>query len=58
MVTFSPEVPYSEALRVGDEQKRVMDKIMRLPDIEKDWNEQYVMDQLHELATETFGERP
>jgi kynurenine 3-monooxygenase len=58
MVTFSPEVPYAEALRVGDEQKRVMDKIMRLPDIEKDWNEQYVMDQLHELATETFGERP
>jgi kynurenine 3-monooxygenase len=58
MVTFSPEVPYAEALRVGDEQKSVMDKIMRLPDIEKDWDEQYVMDRLHELATETFGERP
>ena len=56
MVTFSPEVPYSEALRVGDEQKRVMDKIMQLPEIESDWNEQYVMDQLFELATETFGE--
>ena len=57
MVTFSPEVPYAEALRVGDEQKRVMDNIMQLPDIEKDWNEQYVMDRLLELATETFGER-
>jgi len=56
MVTFSPEVPYSEALRVGDEQKRVMDKIMQLPEIESDWNEQTVMDQLLELATETFGE--
>jgi kynurenine 3-monooxygenase len=56
MVTFSPEVPYSEALRVGDEQKRVMDKIMALPKIESDWNEQTVMDQLLELATETFGE--
>ena len=57
MVTFSPEVPYSEALRVGDEQKAVMDRIMQLPDIENTWNEQHVMDQLHELATATFGER-
>ncbi len=57
MVTFSPEVPYAEALRVGDEQKRVMDNIMQLPDIEKDWDEQYVMDRLLELAIETFGER-
>jgi kynurenine 3-monooxygenase len=58
MVTFSPEVPYAEALRIGDEQKYVMDKIMQLPGIEKDWDKQYVMDQLHELATETFGARP
>ncbi len=57
MVTFSPEVPYAEALRVGDEQNRVMEKIMGLPDIENDWDEQYVMDQLHALADETFGER-
>ena len=56
LVTFSPEVPYSEALRVGDEQKLVMDKIMQLPGIERDWDEQYVMDQLHELATETLGD--
>lgn len=52
MVTFSPEVPYSEALRVGDEQRRVMDQIMQLPEIERDWDEQFVMDQLHKLATE------
>ena len=58
MVTFSPEVPYSEALRVGDEQKRVMEQIMSMPEIDKDWNEQYVMDRLHELASETFGDRP
>ncbi len=51
MVTFSPEVPYSEALRVGDVQKQIMDQIMQLPDIESDWDEQYVMDQLHKLAT-------
>ena len=58
MVTFSPEVPYSEALRVGDEQKRVMEQIMSIPDIDRDWNEQHVMDRLHELASETFGDRP
>ena len=57
MVTFSPEVPYAEALRVGDQQQAVMERIMQLPGIENDWDEQYVMDQLFELATETFGER-
>ena len=56
MVTFSPEVPYSEALRVGDEQNTIMEKIMAIPDIEKDWDEQYVMDRLHDLAEATFGE--
>jgi kynurenine 3-monooxygenase len=54
MVTFSPEVPYSEALRVGDEQKRVMDQIMQLPEIERDWDEPFVMDQLHKLACDAL----
>ncbi len=57
MVTFSPDVPYSEALRVGDEQNKVMEKIMAIPGIENDWDEQHVMDRLYELATETFGGR-
>ena len=56
MVTFSPEVPYSEALRVGDEQNKVMEKIMALPNIEEDWDEQYVMDQLYTWASESFGD--
>ena len=57
LVTFSPEVPYAEALRLGDEQKAVMDRIMQLPDIETNWDQQDVMDRLYELASETFGER-
>jgi len=57
MVTFSPEVPYSEALRVGDEQNTVMEKIMALPNIENDWDEQRVMDRLFSLASETFGDK-
>jgi kynurenine 3-monooxygenase len=56
MVTFSPDVPYSEALRIGDEQNKVMEKIMGLPNIEDDWNKQQVMDDLLELASETFGD--
>jgi kynurenine 3-monooxygenase len=56
MVTFSPAVPYSEALRVGDAQNEVMEKVMALPGIEDDWNEQYVMDRLFSLASEAFGE--
>ena len=56
MVTFSPEVPYSEALRVGDEQKEVMDKVMALPNIEEDWDKQYVMNHLHSWASESFGD--
>ena len=56
MVTFSPEVPYSEALRMGDEQNMVMEKIMALPNIEDDWDKQYVMDQLLSLVSETLGD--
>jgi len=58
MVTFSPDVPYSEALRVGDQQKQVMDKIMQLPEIELEWDQQHVMDQLLSLASEKFGNNP
>lgn len=55
MVTFSPDVPYSEALRVGDEQNKVMEKIMSRPTIEDDWDKPEVMDQLLDLASATFG---
>ena len=57
MVTFSPDVPYSEALREGDAQNSVMEKIMALPRIEDEWNEPWVMKELYGLATEALGER-
>lgn len=38
MVTFSPEIRYSVALRKGKEQQAIMDEIMALPDIEKKWD--------------------
>lgn len=55
LVTFSPDVPYSEALRIGDAQNAMMETIMALPHIEDDWNQQYVMNQLFGMATEAFG---
>lgn len=57
MVTFSPDVSYSEALRIGDAQNALMEKIMALPKIEDDWDQQYVMNQLFGLASEAFGDR-
>jgi kynurenine 3-monooxygenase len=56
MVTFSPEIPYAEALRVGDAQNGVMEKIMALPNIEDEWDQEHVMSRLYALAAETFGE--
>lgn len=36
-VTFS-ERPYSEALSLGDEQQKIMNEVMQLPDIESNWD--------------------
>jgi kynurenine 3-monooxygenase len=57
MVTFSPDVPYSEALQIGDEQNRVMGEIMALPGIEDDWDKQHVMDRLFDIASKTLGDK-
>lgn len=38
LVTFSPQVRYSEALQRGQNQQRVMDIVMQSPTIETDWN--------------------
>lgn len=37
-VTFSPQIRYSEALRNGQRQERIMQQVMALPDIENNWN--------------------
>jgi kynurenine 3-monooxygenase len=50
MVTFSPHIPYSEALRVGDIQKEIMAHIMALPNIEKRWQDEDVHKMLYQLT--------
>jgi kynurenine 3-monooxygenase len=57
MVTFSPEIPYAEALRVGDLQEEIMNRIMQLPDIEANWDKPHILHQLYELAAEKFGDQ-
>lgn len=37
MVTFHDEVRYSEAYRVGELQKKIMDEVMKQPGIESNW---------------------
>jgi len=53
MVTFSPHIAYSEALRVGDIQKAIMAQIMALPNIEDRWQDEDIYQMLHELTVNT-----
>jgi kynurenine 3-monooxygenase len=45
MVTFSPHIRYSDALKNGQRQQAIMDKLMAHPKIEEEWNSE---------ATEAF----
>jgi kynurenine 3-monooxygenase len=42
MVTYSPQIRYSTALKEGERQQEIMDKIMAMPDIEKKWDSEEV----------------
>jgi len=39
MVTFSPDIRYSEALRLGQVQERIMDEVMARPAIRQNWED-------------------
>jgi kynurenine 3-monooxygenase len=42
MVTYSPRIRYSTALKEGKRQQAIMDKIMALPGIENKWDSEEV----------------
>jgi kynurenine 3-monooxygenase len=42
MVTYSPHIRYSTALKEGQKQEAIMQKIMAMPDIEKKWDSEEV----------------
>jgi kynurenine 3-monooxygenase len=54
MVTFSPQLPYADALVIGDQQKAIMKRIMLIPDIKNCWQEDFVYQKLYKLAKEVF----
>jgi kynurenine 3-monooxygenase len=37
MVTFNENIRYSEAIRIGEKQKKIMEEVMKRPDIETTW---------------------
>ncbi|MES2838478.1 MAG: NAD(P)/FAD-dependent oxidoreductase [Bacteroidota bacterium] len=44
MVTFSPDIRYSEALKNGQRQEKIMEEVMKVPDIEKIWDSKQIED--------------
>lgn len=44
MVTFSPDIRYSDALKNGLTQEKIMEEIMKIPEIEKIWDSQQIED--------------
>lgn len=49
MVTFSDDKTYDEALRVGDQQKVIMDEIMQLDNIQEIWDGMVVENKMLDL---------
>ncbi|UZO80518.1 FAD-dependent monooxygenase [Aquimarina sp. ERC-38] len=50
-VTFSTE-PYAEALSIGDQQNKIMQKILQTPDIENIWNSEQIEHKILSLLSE------
>jgi len=51
MVTFSEDLPYSKALEIGDKQKNIMNKIMKIDKIEEKWNSIEIENKIIELLS-------
>ena len=53
MVTFSPDIRYSEALREGQRQEKIMGEVMNIPGIENKWDSKEVEDIMLRLLADT-----
>ncbi len=51
MVTFSPEIRYSEAIARGKQQDLVMEKVMTLPGIETKWDSKEIEELISSLIS-------
>jgi kynurenine 3-monooxygenase len=54
MVTFCPHLPYSQALKIGDQQKIIMSQIMQTPDIANCWQDDFIYLKLEQLVHNHF----
>jgi len=50
MVTFSPHLPYSQALKIGEQQKIIIKQIMQIPNIEQCWQDDFIYQKLQQLV--------
>ncbi|MFB0979984.1 MAG: NAD(P)/FAD-dependent oxidoreductase [Alteromonadaceae bacterium] len=50
MVTFCPHLPYSQALAIGDQQKLIMTEIMKIPNINTCWEDDFIYQKLRQLV--------
>lgn len=46
LVTFSPNISYSEALQKGNRQQAIMDEVMQLENIESIWNSEQIENEI------------
>ncbi len=53
MVTFSPHLPYLEALKKGEQQKAIMKEIMQIEEIESYWQDDFVYQKMKQLCLNT-----
>jgi kynurenine 3-monooxygenase len=52
MVTFSPQIRYSQALQRGNAQQQIMDKIMAMDNIAEQWDSETVENEILRLLEE------
>jgi kynurenine 3-monooxygenase len=51
MVTFQPDIRYSDALKRGKIQEGIMQEVMQIPDIEKKWDSDIVEKKMLEILS-------
>lgn len=52
MVSYSPHIRYSEAIREGKRQDKIMEQVMQMPDITAKWNSEEVEKKILQLHKE------
>lgn len=55
MVTFSPDIPYSKALKNGQKQEKIMKKLMKYIETEADFEKPEVQEMLQQEMAEEFA---